>query len=144
MDMIAIIVSILSVFVSIILTKWQMIHERKINSLNLENEYFRQIFTKYMVEILPKKRNLITVLDGGQICEKSDLIKELHSLMKASVYYKYADLEFYDNLCISIQNLEDFLIENDYTDKFFVESLIDDNINKIYECLNNQYKGLQR
>lgn len=142
MDYFTIITSIVTIFVTFIVTKWQIIHDRKMNLLNLENEYFREIFQSFIVEKIPIARNKVTILENGKITGKAELIAELHNIMKGSLYYKYIDYKFYDDLCYKIQCLEDFLIVPDESDnKYVVENFIDCYIEDIYKCLSDQYSG---
>lgn len=145
LDIIAIVVSILSVFVSVILTNIQINRNNKLNQINLESEYFRNIFTDFLVNRIPNARNELSVSIDGKITGKKFLVGVLRDLMIESIYYKYSNYEFYDELCRLIQTLEDFLIEYkdiEFKEKMYIETMIESYITDIYIYLNNEYKGL--
>ena len=142
LDVVALIVSVVSVFASFILTKIELAHNDKTNSLNLENEYFRKVFTDFMVNNVPSARSALYVTESGILSGKQALINELHNIMKQSLYYKYADYEFYDKMCDKIQELEDFLVDGyNEIDSNSITDMIDSYIESIYLCLHNRYQG---
>ena len=144
LDIIAIVISVLGVFVSILVVRWQLMQDRRLNTLNLENEYFRQAFINCMLVDLPNARAHISITKKGDVIGKDLLKKELQNLMRKSLFYRYNDYVFYDSLCENIQILEDYLVNLMHSEnKEHTYNEIDAYMEDIFQCLSNKYKGLQ-
>lgn len=95
---------------------------------------------------IPEARKMI-LYNNHIISDTEDLIDVLNNIRHSSLFYKYKDKDFYENLCKNLQDLEDELVQNtgiEFNDdgKYvtFVNKINSD-IEKIYTLIMNKYIG---
>ncbi len=147
-DEIALVFSIIAVIISIIVACVENRREYNINKINLEAEYFSDIYKEHLIVNIPNARRYITFDMNGKLIGTNDMIQLLQKIMQDSYYYFYKDKVFYDKLQYSVQALEDYLCQcvnknKDYVGEEQTEILknIQNYIKEIYESINNQLIG---
>ena len=84
-------------------------------------------------------------LSDDKLCDTDSLIDELNSMRRDSLFFKYHDKVFYENIHSKLQNLEDKLtkksdlMDGDEYAEFISE--LNEDIGDIYVTINNKYMG---
>lgn len=145
MEIAAFVISILSLFVAFLMPIYEQYRSKKVNDINLNSEYLKDIYIKYLTDKIPNARKLIRFNDD-KLSDVAELANAFQELLHQVYFFKYIDEEFYAELKIYIQDLEDSL-SNDSGMKFsdeekekFNESL-EEKVTNIYSILNNKYKN---
>jgi len=145
LDIFTLIISLFAICISV----WSAIDRRryslKISRSSLEATLHKDIYFKYLSEIIPHARENITYnknILGGFDC----LINALNDMRRASLFYKYGDKLFYDNLCNKLQYIEDYLTveyEGEIThDRFSsFNSRLTDDLEDVYKIIMEKYLG---
>ena len=111
MDIIEIISAVLALIFSII-SFFIALNASKKDSINsLQSRYYEKIFDDYLINKLPKARELIT-FNNGEMIGAEDLIDELDAMKSSSLYFKYNNAEFYDQLTSAIDNTTKYISES--------------------------------
>lgn len=76
-----------------------------------EFDLFRDVYQDFLIKRLPEARDRIRVTVGGTVSQTDALIDELRALRKASIYFKYAEPQFFEELRDKLWALEDYLVE---------------------------------
>lgn len=149
MEVIALIVSIFALIISIGVPVIEYARDYRINRINLESEYFKEIYKEHLVSKLPKARNYITFDASKKLIGTDNLINELQELLVSSLYFKYTNETFYKNLKDKIQALEDYLVGNtgiQFSNQN--QANVYKNINKymedIYKMISDAYLGKKK
>lgn len=146
MDIAAFILSIISLIASVLVAFYEIYENRKLNNISLEAEYFDSLFKDYLLKEIPIKRKKIRFDMDSKLADADELIDVLNSIRHNSLYFQYADKEFYNNLKDALQGLEDFIVDSqnkaiigeDQTDFF---KKMQEKIEKIYDIMLKKYKG---
>lgn len=140
------ILSIIAIIVSVSTAIFEYMYNKKINRTNLEAEFFITIYGKSLMEKIPKARQVIHY-DGVSISDTQDLIDELNNIRLSSLFYKYSDRTYYDELCNKLQSLEDVLIKTDKLSgddyAVFINNL-NLRLENIYHFIMNKYIGKRK
>ncbi len=147
MDIIALICSILAVIISIVTIVVDYARDMRINTINLNSVYFDEIFKEHLIYKLPQSRRTLTISSSGKLNGTQNLINELNQIRKDSLYFCYADNEFYKGLWDRLTSLEDYIVcsemENFSEDvkkqNFYYKIQI--SINDIYRYINSKQFG---
>lgn len=144
MDIIAIVISIISLIVSIVLARKQTKSSFYINDINLEAELSKDTFKIYLTEKIPKAISNIS-FDGNRLTNIVELQDSLNSFRKDLVYFKYLDEVFYKDFKNAAQNLEDYIVENEgktveNTDIANILQEIVEKIKVLYDVCRVKYK----
>lgn len=144
MEVIGLIISILAISISVATALFEYIWNKKINVINLEADLHKSIYTDFLVKKIPEARSYIVYSDE-QLKETDKLIETLNDMRRASLFYKYEDKAFYDNLTCKLQELENKLVKktgimsNDEFSSFHTS--INSDISDIYDIIMNKYRG---
>lgn len=139
LSIIAILISIFSIF-------FEYVWNKKINRINLEADFFKEIYGDYLMKEIPNARNYFHY-NNHILSDTGDLIDVLNEIRRSSLFYKYKDKKFYIDLCVCLQGLEDELVgkegkifkdDDDYTE--FISGINKD-IEKLYSIIMNKYIG---
>lgn len=113
---------------------------------NLNTRFFEEIYLKTIISDLP---NSITEIKNAnsKLDEKCDIAKNIiNDLLSKSVFYKYFDKEFYDDVKESIIKIEDELFKlQDKCNKSIVfeqKQNLEKEINNLYKILRNYYSKI--
>lgn len=143
---ISLLISFISLCFAVVSFITGLIWSKKINNINLEAEYFKEIYKKYLIVELPIARRYIR-LEGTKIKDTDQLIRVLNNMRVDSLYFFYAKPQFYEELEKACDELEDYLI-NIGNEDIEAENLgnafngISDKISQIYEIINNNYLNM--
>lgn len=137
MELAALIISIFALGVSIWVAFFEGRRDYKINRINLESVYFKEIYTEHLVTKIPKARNYIYFNQDNQLSGTKNLINELKELRRDSLYFQYHSKSFYDELNDTIQSLEDYLVAN--TKKVFVGEVRDEFMESLHNMIEDMY-----
>lgn len=102
----ALIISILSFILSAI----ALMQNNRINITNLQAEYFKEIFEKYIVDKIPSSASKLEFENGKLSKSYRKLNDVIMDMLADAKYYAYAKREFYLELKSMAQCLEDKLI----------------------------------
>lgn len=144
MEKISIIISIIAIAVSIISMITMNKRQYRINNINLESVYFKEIYMHHLIHNIPNNRNLIKFDCNDKLIGTDELIDELQLLLQDSLYFYYTNEKFYDSLEKCVQKLENYLVEN--SDRVFTGekqtkgyNTIRDDISSIYKVISENY-----
>lgn len=147
MELGALIISICSIFISTTLTILSFKQNERFKDVNLKARYHEKIFDDYLIEHIPKSRTYIRFKDG-YLTDFDKLTNNLAQMMEKAIYFKYSDINFYNNLKNLVSELEDYLSESsnkkiDNEEQAKLYENIHQKIISIYECINNAYIGIK-
>lgn len=138
------ILSILAIIISIGSVLFEYFWNQRINITNLEAEFFKDIYSDYLMKQIPDARNVIHY-NNNIVSDTDDLIEVLNNIRHSSLFYKYKDKNFYSQLCKLLQKLEDKLVsktgqmsDDDYAS--FIQEINSD-IESIYDTIMKKYIG---
>lgn len=98
-----------------------------------------------MVQKLPLARAGVKVTQTGEITGTEELIEELQRIRKDSLYFSYADKDFYENLKKKLWQMEDYLILIDEPiveeKRIDYEYEMENMLVSIYECITKRFLG---
>lgn len=144
METVALVISICAFIVSVVVPIFEFIWNKKMNKLNLEAEYFRDIYGEIMYQKIPRALNYFH-FDGSKLSGTDDMINVLREIRMRSIYFQVIDKDFYDSLKESVQDLEDYIIktpdEMSATDFAGFVAKANEMVQVIYEKLSNKYIG---
>ncbi|MBS6195469.1 MAG: hypothetical protein KH828_07815 [Clostridiales bacterium] len=147
--MLANILSIIAIVISVLVMIVEYIKDMKLSRLNLESEYFKDIYKEHLVYKIPVARKCVKFDVMNKLSETDGLIDELQQLRQDSLYFQYNNITFYKNLKETIQRLEDYLVKN--TGKEFVGeeqtqvyNIIKKDIDEIYKLISDGFLGKKR
>lgn len=146
MEIIALIISILSLIASITIALFQFFQNRKNNRLSIEAEYFDEIFKEFLLKDLPKNRKIITFGIDYKLKNTSELIESLNNLRHDTLYFQYTDKEFYKQLKDALSDLEDYIIDSQNKEMIGEEQVefyvtMQEKIQIIYKILSLKHFG---
>ncbi|MDO4170324.1 MAG: hypothetical protein Q4D45_10530 [Lachnospiraceae bacterium] len=145
LDIIAIVVSIIAIVVSVITFVSQKQQDKKLNTINLEAEYFSDIYKEHLIKNIPNARRYIAFVQG-KLSGTQKMIDVLKAIQQDSYYYCYKEPEFYEKMQKKVQDFEDYLSSNtghSYTGEQQTEVLLKIKIyiEEIYDCICNHLVG---
>lgn len=100
----ALIVSICSIFITNKQNKYDKVFLNK-------TKYFDNIFLKYLIDDIPQTRMYLR-FENNKLTDEEKFLKALNDMKKKALYYKIAELYFYNRLKHEIEDLEDFIAES--------------------------------
>ena len=108
-----------------------------------EFDLFREIYEDHMIRGLPQARKNFRI-DAFNVPTGIDpFIKELQRIRKDSLYFSFAEPDFYDKLRDAIWLLEDYLVTiegpvtgDDWQD---IEYQVDWRMKGIYQCIKTRF-----
>ncbi len=139
------ILSLIAIIVSLGSAAYQWYLDSHMNQVNLESEYFKSLYSKHLLYDLPIARKYIR-FDQNKLVDIDLLIDELNSIRNDSLFFKYADIDFYTDAKIVLQQLEDYLIDSsqrvltDEEQKTVLEQ-IEIKLKSVYRTFGNKYIG---
>lgn len=139
------VLAIVAIIISIFSVYYQWRNDLKLNSVNLEAEYFQKIYEKHLLYELPQARKYI-FFQNNRLKDYDKLMDELNAIRNDSLYFLYSDKQFYEELKFALQDLEDFL-GNCGNKEFTTENqqvILDEiqvKIEEIYNIIIKRYHG---
>lgn len=139
------VLSLIAIIVAIGSAIYQLRHETQVNTINLEADYFKELYMTHLLRLLPKTRTYLR-FDKGTLMDIDRMIDELNAIRNDSLYFMYVDSSFYEKLKMYLQDLEDFLIITSNQsivgpnqEEVFKD--IEIKLEDIYELLSKKYHG---
>ena len=136
MDLLALIISIVSIVISIGVAIYEKNKEKKVNDINLNSEYLKDIYIQYLTKKIPKTRKIMR-FESDILCDTNDFCNTLKAFLTDINFYLYIDKSFYDRMKYYLQYLEDLVMESD--GQVFEGEERDNLINEIDKCLEQIY-----
>ena len=138
-------ISFFAILVSVGTVIYQMINDRKLNAINLEAEYFKEIYGKYLLYEIPNARKRLQFINKTLSGQKN-LMGILNEIRHDSIYFLYTDKKFYENIKFLTQDLEDYLancanISFSLENQEVVFNEIQEKLENIYDTLIKKYHG---
>lgn len=109
-DAVSLVFSFIALTISGFVAVIEYKRDYKINRLNMESEYFTDIYKMYLIEKIPVARKKLH-FERGQLIGISELIEVLKGIWKDSLYFEFRNKIFYDELKKKSQRLEDYIIQ---------------------------------
>lgn len=139
------VLSVIAIVIAILSAVYQWRNDMKLNTINLEAEYFKKIYEEHLLYKLPQARKYI-FFQGNRLKDYEKLMDELNEIRNASLYFLYSDKKFYDELKLVLQDLEDYLGNcgnQEITDgnQEIVLKEIQEKIQEIYSTIIRKYHG---
>lgn len=108
-----------------------------------EFDLFQNVYQEFLIKRLPEARDRICITSDGKDPDTDGLINELHNLRKASIYYKYAEPQFFLELRNKLWELEDYLVTLPdnlrETPKVIAEQTMNKCLQDIYKCILKKF-----
>ncbi|MGM0260462.1 hypothetical protein [Enterococcus sp. AZ102] len=133
--------------VAILISIISLRQSHKSTVVNLEAKYSDDIFKNYLLKEIPNNLEKITFknekINSSGI---DDMCELLVSIRKNSIYYKYHDSDFYEDLSEKLVEIEDFLVEKG-NDKFTESNFkkfskeLNERIHSFYSIIHNNHVG---
>lgn len=134
-------ISVIALIISFLAPLFEYWWSKKLNKINIESEYFDKVYTDFLMIKLPEARLKISYVDN-KIKGIDDYIDVLRDMRKKSIYFKFANNNFYNSLLRKIQELEDLIIlGNNNQDYGKFVSKFDEKEKNIYKCICNGHLG---
>ena len=148
-SIIAILLSGLSIYISYNqnkkINRMNMKQNEKINKINMNARLYNEIFDIYLIERIPKARIYLR-FENNKLVDSERICDTLADLRNSILYFRYADKNFYTDLCNQIDELEDYVMqcgnrESIQEEQGDVFHEIQDKLEKLYKTINDNYTG---
>jgi hypothetical protein len=132
--------------VAILVSVWGLVVSKRINETNLQSEYFREIFSEYFIEEIPKMHKCIYFEGERLSSDYKQFTMLLVEMLNKAMYFKFANESFYLKLSKEISDFDDRMINcaaKTYSTKGRRKVIrdIDKRIKKIIKLVNKYYKS---
>lgn len=104
------VVSNIIALVAIVISLYGLIREHNVEKRAHEFDIFRDVYQEFLVKRLPEARSQVSITRAGSVSGIDNFVAELVSLRKASIYFQYAEPQFYEDLRSKLWDLEDYLV----------------------------------
>lgn len=146
LEIIALVLSVLSFVVSIILAIYEIKKAKDLNDITLESVYFDDLYKEILVKRIPNSRAKMTFDSNYHLIGTDDLIDNIKELRKNSLYFQYADKKFYEKLKSKLFDIEDYIIKMEDKQVFGEEQIefyntVHNKLSDIYSLMLKKYKG---
>ncbi|MGN0618467.1 MAG: hypothetical protein ACI4J7_05550 [Ruminiclostridium sp.] len=109
-DILSLIISFLALACSAITAIINYKQNKKLSSLNMQSRYYEKIFDTYLIKEIPKSRNYMRYINS-KLMDANKLIDTLDKMKNASLFFKYNNEAFYDELTKAVDELEKILAD---------------------------------
>lgn len=141
----AIIISILAIGGSFFTVFWQGRQNASRQKIDLESVFYKDIYWDYLIKKIPESRDFVKH-NGveNRITGTDNIIDDLNNIRRDSLFFKFTDENFYEEICEKLQNLEDKYVKADKMilakyDQFNIE--VDQMLTEIYDIITSKYTG---
>ncbi|MEI3294302.1 MAG: hypothetical protein V8R99_00565 [Eubacterium ventriosum] len=139
------VLSIIAIVISVIAMCSEFFGSQRISRINLEAHFFEEIYNDYLLDKLPSARNKVTY-NNNIVTGTEELIDVLNEIRRKSIFFKYRDIKFYNNICTHLQSFEDELVkksdmhlEDEHYCRF--TQYVNDSMEEIYDIIITKYTG---
>jgi len=102
-------ISLLLSIIAIVITFLRLKSNEKTNQNSLNSIYHKEIFFDFLVREIPEAQRLITY--NNKMLENTEYLCEiLNDMRRTSIFYKYNDKNFYNDLSYKIHELDDMIV----------------------------------
>lgn len=137
-ELASLIIAIFAFICSVIAVIINYNQNQKLSSLKMQSRYYEKIFDTYLIKDIPKSRNYMRYING-KLVDANKLIDTLDRMKKASLFFKYNNERFYDELIKAIDELGDILTNYSNTTEHDQDKQYN-NINKVKEKVTKIYQ----
>lgn len=143
MNSITISISDVLSLIAILISLWTWRRESRANKSAHEFDLFKEMYQNHLISRIPRARARITITSNGILQGEDALIQELNSIRKDSIYYMYAEADFYNELKEKLWAVEDFLtvidqpILGERRENFELE--MNTRLSKVYKCIIKRF-----
>lgn len=146
LDVVAIIVSIISLIATGLIAYLNYRHNNKISRINIASDYFKEIYKEILVKHIPSARSALDWSEDGTLQNHGDLCDKIVSLKNKSLYYKYTNPNYYKKLCDCVEKAEDSICGTsnrklDVLGRAKALGDIEKLIQELYVCVNHGLNG---
>lgn len=146
MEIAALILSIISIISSLVIAIYEIVENRKINKISLESEYFDSLFKDFLLKKIPSTRIKIQFNSEGKLIDTEEFVSVLNEIRKDSLYFIYTDKDFYNELKYSLQDLENYILNEENNeligeDQTTFFNNVQEKITTIYDIMISKYSG---
>ena len=146
LDYAALVISILSIIISLVLAHFEYKTSVRINTSQLKSVYFNEIFKDHLLNKLPAARYDLTFGRSGELLNLVEFVSEVNQIRRDSIYYMYEDKEYYDKLVAILQDLEDYVVNaanntmtNEKQSEFLI--VVHNKTKSLYAHINSIFLG---
>lgn len=146
-DIVAIVISVVSLFISVILTVLSYRQNEKFKYIDLEAEFIRKLFKDYLVTKIPTCRDLIRFNSSGNLVQDVTLSNTLNDMRRSFDYFRYLDKAFYEELIKYIHTIDDLLVNSHNHqhptshERQLLLNKLDTEIESLYTLVSEKYHG---
>ncbi len=98
--------------ISIVISCITLYQEKKMNSQNLQAIYFKELFQEYLIYKIPQTALKLNFDNEGKLKKSYREINDtMMKMIRGARYFVFSDFDFYSELKIKAQNLEDELAD---------------------------------
>ena len=143
MEVAELVISIVSIIMTLCISWWQISKNKKLNDINLEAELSKDIIKESLTNTFPNAISGIH-FKKQKLTNIAPLQSALNNLRKKMRFFKYCDPNFFDNLKVLLQDLEDYIVNNEgryfsTEDQGEVINIIRTKMTAIYTLLKSKY-----
>lgn len=145
LEIIAIIVSLISLVVSCALALWEIWKNKKINDVNLEADLFKDVLKLYLTKLFPDA--------VSQLHFENDVLVGIENLQNTLIdfknelkFFRYRDVSFFNNLQDKLQAVENYILEKvdemytyEEQDKIIIDVSL--GMTDVYNLVGKKYKN---
>ena len=141
LECVAIVLSIIAIIVSVI----GLFQTKKVNTINLNSEHIKDIYKEFLTQKIPDSLRYLNYNDNHELSGEQKLQNTLLEFLKSIRYFEYLDEEFYIDIKMKIQRLEDYIIgselQNYDVSKDFFYKNVKEMLVDIYNTVSNKYEN---
>lgn len=141
LECVAIVLSIIAIIVSVI----GIFQTKKVNTINLNSEHIKDIYKEFLTQKIPDSLRYLNYNDNHELSGEQKLQNTLLEFLKSIRYFEYLDEEFYIDIKMKIQRLEDYIIgselQNYDVSKDFFYKNVKEMLVDIYNTVSNKYEN---
>lgn len=135
----------IAIVVSLVSAAYQWYLDTRMNKINLEADYFKTLYSEHLLYKLPKARACMR-FSNGKLTDIDRILDELNAIRQDSLYFMFADNDFYTDIKIELRALEDYLVEEgerilSQEEQEKVWEIIQIKLETIYKVFNCKYTG---
>ena len=143
MEVAALVISIISIIMTLGISWWQISKNKKLNDINLEAELSKDIIKEFLTNKFPNAISEIH-FKKQKLTNIAPLQSALNNLRKKMRFFKYCDPSFFEDLKSLLQELEDYIVNNEgryfsTEDQGEVMNIIRNKMTAIYTLLKSKY-----
>ena len=85
MDIAALIISVIALVTSVIVACVEYYRDFKITTINLEFEFYKEIYMEHLIKKIPRARDVIWIDEGYMVRDTQMLLDELNEVRRDSI-----------------------------------------------------------